>query len=101
MPTTAEFKELFDNCTSEWTTVDGMYGLLFTSNVNGNTLFFPAAGNYDGTILNLRGSIGYYWSSSYYSVSNARMLRFSATEVFPQYDFPRHCGISVRAVRPA
>lgn len=98
MPTAAEFQELYDNCTSVWTTLNGVNGRLFTSNVNGNTLFFPAAGNYDDTSLRRRGSYGYYWSSTYDSDTRARILYFNSSEVDPQYNGSRRNGFSVRAV---
>lgn len=99
MPTAAEFQELIDNCTSEWTTLNGVNGRLFTSNVNGNTLFFPAAGYYNGTSLNNRGSYGRYWSSSFYSSTNAQLLGFDSSDVNPQNNGRRR-GFSVRAVCP-
>lgn len=101
MPTAAEFQELYDNCTSVWTTLNGVNGRLFTSNVNGNTLFFPAAGYYVGTTLNGRGSSGFYWSSAYDSATNARILYFSSSGVNPQDSYYRRSGFSVRAVRTA
>lgn len=101
MPTAAEFQELYDNCTSVWTTLNGVNGRLFTSNVNGNTLFFPAAGYYDGTSLGSRWSSGYYWSSTYYSATDARGLSFGSSGVNPQYYSNRHFGFSIRAVRTA
>ncbi|MBQ9203456.1 MAG: hypothetical protein IJ155_04350 [Prevotella sp.] len=64
MPTKEDFKELCDNCTSEWTTRNGMKGRLFTSKTNGNSIFFPAAGSYNGASLRNRGAFGYYWSAS-------------------------------------
>lgn len=98
MPTAAEFQALYDNCTSEWTTLNGVNGLLFTSEVDGKTLFFPAAGRYDGETLHNRGSRGYYWSSTYYSATNARYLDFDSSNVNPQINYGRHFGFSVRAV---
>lgn len=98
MPTSAEFKALYDNCTSVWTTLNGVTGRLFTSNENGNTLFFPAAGRYDGRSLGNSGSNGYYWSSTYNSATNARDLRFSISNVYPEGDNARRYGFSVRAV---
>lgn len=98
MPTSAEYEELYNNCTTVWTMLNGVYGRLFTSNVNGNTLFLPAAGGYNGTSLNSRGSRGYYWSSSYLSATNARYLSFSSSNVNPQSIDSRRFGFSVRAV---
>ena len=98
MPTAAEFHELFDNCTCVWTTMNGVAGRLFTSNVNGNTLFFPAAGSYHGTSLSNRGSSGGYWSSTYNSATSARNLFFNSSGVYPQDSSYRCNGFSVRAV---
>lgn len=101
MPTAAEFLELYDNCTSLWTTLNGVHGRLFTSNVNSRTLFLPAAGYYNGTLLSGRGSNGFYWSSSYRSAADARDLNLSNSSVNPQSDAGRRNGFSVRAVREA
>lgn len=98
MPTAAEFQELYDNCTYVWTTLNGVNGILFTSNVNGNTLFFPAAGFYNGTSLSNRGSRGGYWSSAYNSATSAHSLGFDSSSIDPQNDSGRRIGFSVRAV---
>lgn len=98
MPFATEFQELYDNCTSVWTTLNGVNGRLFTSNVNGNTLFFPAAGICDGTSLSGRGSLGGYWSTRYDSAANARSLYFNSSGINAQSHDLRHRGFSVRAV---
>ena len=65
MPTNAEFRELIDNCTSEWMTLNGVNGRKFTSKKNGNSIFLPAAGSrYRHYPVHESGSAGYYWSSS-------------------------------------
>ena len=61
--------------------------------------FFPAAGNYDGTTLNNRGTNGNYWSSSYNSATNAYNLNFNSSTVNPQDNSSRRYGFSVRAVQ--
>lgn len=99
MPTAAEMQELYDNCTSVWTTLNGVNGRLFTSNVNGITLFFPAAGYYIGSSLSESGSRGSYWLSTYDSATNARSLFFNSSGVNPQRNSSRRNGLSVRAVR--
>ncbi|MCR5361309.1 MAG: Ig-like domain-containing protein [Bacteroidales bacterium] len=103
MPTHDEFTELRNNCTATWTTVNGVYGCLFTSNNNGNTLFLPAAGFRDDASLYLAGSDGYYWSSSLYSDYPylAWYLDFYSNFVNPNYYYSRYYGQSVRAVRVA
>lgn len=98
MPTAAELQELYDNCTHVWTTLNGVNGCLFRSNVNGKTIFFPAAGRYDGTSLVSPGSYGSYWSSTYYSATGARYLHFHNSDVNPQDDSNRRYGFTVRAV---
>ena len=99
LPRRTEFQELYDNCDSEWIDQDGMNGRRFTSRANGNSIFFPAAGYYYGTTLLNRGSNGYYWSSGFYSASNAYYLDFNSTAVNPQYNYSRRYGFTVRAVQ--
>ena len=99
LPTVGEFQELNSNCTSEWTDEDGVAGRRFTSNINGNSIFFPASGYYDGTTLDSRGSYGYYWSSSYMSETGAYSLHFDSSGVMAASNVYRRCGFSVRAVQ--
>ena len=69
MPTKAEFQELIDNCNVVWT-VDyngtGVKGRIFTSKVNENSVFFPAAGNCSKSSVVHVGSYGFYWSATRY-----------------------------------
>lgn len=59
MPTKAEQDELINNCNIVSTQVNGVQGKLFTSRINGNSVFIPANGYYHSP-----GSSGEYWSSS-------------------------------------
>ncbi len=104
MPTQAQFQELLDNCTNEWTTNyqgKGVAGRIFKSKKNGNTIFFPAAG-YKGSDgkPSYVGSYGYYWSSSLGTdyPGSARSLYFDSSNVSTYGDY-RRCGSSVRPVR--
>lgn len=99
LPTVGEFQELKSNCTSEWTDEDGVAGRRFTSNINGNSIFFPASGYYYGTTLNYRGSYGLYWSSSYYSATRAYYLDFNSSNVGPAISSSRRLGFTARAVQ--
>lgn len=100
MPTKDEFQELYDNCTSEWTSLDGVAGRLFTSNINGKSVFFPASGYYNGTRLDDHGLYGSNWSSSFHSTFHAYYLSFVQSAVTPQNSsVSRRMGFSVRAVR--
>ena len=42
-PSKAEWQELLDNCTAEYTAMNGNNGYLFTSRINGSTFFIPQA----------------------------------------------------------
>lgn len=101
IPTKAEWQELLDNTTAEWTTQNGVNGRRFTAS-NGNSLFLPAAGYRNGSSLFSDGALGYCWSSS-------------LLESYPDYAWNvgfgsggqgvsgngcrRYYGLSVRAVR--
>ena len=81
MPTKEQFEELKANTTSTWTTQNGVNGRLFTSKVNGNSIFVPAFGNVDGGGVSNVGSDGYVWSSSVEEegLSYAWLLYFSSS----------------------
>ena len=99
LPTVGEFQELNSNCDSEWTDEDGVAGRRFTSRINGNSIFFPASGNYSGTTLDNRGSLGDYWSSSYISEALAYFLYFGSGGVDPASSYYRRYGFTARAVQ--
>lgn len=63
MPTLDEIKELCNNCSWEWTAVNGVSGQKVTG-PNGNSIFLPAAGSCGGTEVLDRGSYGIYWSGT-------------------------------------
>ena len=98
MPTKEEFKELYDNCTSEWTIQNGVNGIVFTSWINGNSAFFPVAGYYDEEILYLDNTNGHYWFSSLQSQTDAYNLAFGSWSIYPQNYCSRHYGFPVRVV---
>ena len=64
MPTKAEQDELIYNCTWTWTTQNRVNGYKVTSKKNGNSIFLPAAGYRNNSLLYDAGSRGFYWSSS-------------------------------------
>ena len=99
IPTYAEWIELIENCTWTWTKQNGVLGSLFTSNVNGNSIFLPAAGDRGGTNIYDAGSYGYYWSSSLNEgdSDHARLVFFSSGDVYWGYT-DRCVGFSVRPV---
>ena len=99
LPIVGEFQELNSNCDSEWTDEDGVAGRRFTSRINGNSIFFPASGYCSGTTLYSRGSLGYYWSSSYISETGAYNLYFDSGGVSPAYYSRLRYGFTARAVQ--
>lgn len=66
-PSQDQLNELASNTTNQWTTRNGVNGMLFTSK-NGQTIFLPAAGfssiREGVSELFCAGSRGYYWSKS-------------------------------------
>ena len=98
MPTTEEQRELLNNSTWQWTTLNGVNGYKVTG-PNGNCIFLPAAGYRVGTDVDGRGNSGYYWSgslNSYYSYY-AYILYFSGYYYHWDY-YNRYYGLSVRPV---
>ena len=100
MPDIADFKELLDNCTTKWTTQNGITGMLFTSKHNGNTLFFPAGGYRNGSSLEDAVDVGSYWSRSLYTSFSdyAHYLYFYCSNCYA-YNYYRCSGRLVRGVR--
>lgn len=113
MPTSAEFSELVAGSiyidadgvevasgkADKRVTVNGILGLYLQSKTNGNRLFFSASGYGIGSSWYNRGASGYYWSASFYSARNARLLSFSSGGVHPQNNYDRNYGFAVRAVQ--
>ena len=81
MPTDEQRKELADNCRQEWTTLNDVNGRKFTSKINGNCIFLPAAGYRYNSGLNNNGGNGYYWTATQYSryAYQAYSLTFSTS----------------------
>ena len=103
MPTRAEWEELINNTTAEWTQVNGVNGRKFTAS-NGKSLFLPAAGGRRHGVLRDAGERGYYWSSSldesYPSYPGSAWLFSFYSDVLQDVcSIDRYGGQSVRAVR--
>ncbi|MBR5030332.1 MAG: hypothetical protein IKX63_04420 [Muribaculaceae bacterium] len=98
MPSLEQIQELLNNCTTQWTAINGVNGRLLTSTINGETLFIPANGYLDGSTFN--GGWGNYWSRTLDTSFSpqAYYLNFGSGLV-RTYSLGRHQGFSVRAVR--
>jgi len=107
MPTVIHLSELLNNCTKEWTTINGMSGYLFKSDINNRAIFFPATGwIYNG--LHGLGTEANYWCRSYSSdnwPSRAIVLYFRGNALHDTtlglYYYARQNGCNVRAVHVA
>jgi len=100
LPTKEDFQELYDNTDSEWV-LNGtsVFGRKFMKKSDHSVyVFFPAAGYYYGAELVYRGAGGYYWSSSFSSSTNAYVLYFTGSSVYPQNSATRRFGSTVRPV---
>ncbi len=104
MPTDAEFSDLINNCTTTWTTRNGVYGRLVTGKgaYADRSIFLPAAGygsGYDSG-LGRPGSCGGCWSSTPRSDTSyhACNLHFHSGSFYRTMDF-RDAWQSVRPVR--
>ena len=100
MPTKEQIEELRDNCTREWTTINDVKGCLLTSNINGASLFFPAAGYRWDTTLFKDTTDGLYWLRTLKTngPGSANSMYFSSGS-FGTSTYSRGYGQSVRAVR--
>ena len=67
MPTVEECCELIENCQWSWEELNGVKGTKITAK-NGNWIFFPAAGTFDGYSVKSKASEAYYLSSSLHVV---------------------------------
>ena len=101
MPSKEQIIELINKCTTEWTTKNGVNGRLFTSKINGASLFLPATGRIFGSELDCTGESGQYWARtlSGYSPDTANNLCFGSDELYAGDSLDRYGGRSIRAVR--
>ena len=83
MPTAIQIRELLDNCSSEWTTLNGVNGRLVTG-PNGNTMFLP----FDENDYHSR----YYWSYEKYDDDPERYYNIATCMVVSNYGIGSSCG---------
>ena len=89
-----------ENTTFEWTTQNGVNGLKATSKKNGNTLFFPAAGERFDDELKDAGKYGYYMSRTFNELTSPTMYLLHVDSSGGAYGGnDRIIGLTVRPVR--
>ena len=100
MPTKEQFKELLDHCSSKWTELHGVKGLKLVG-PNGNSIFLPAGGSRNHSVINDVGDCGCYWSGmlSANMHHNAHNLLFGHSYAFWYGYCNRSLGHSVRPVK--
>lgn len=102
MPTQTEIQELLENTENEWVedfNGSGVNGRKFSSKINGNSIFIPAAGICrDGSVYHV-GNYGNVWSSSLLTSNpnGAWYLVFNSGDCYI-YCSRRCIGRSVRGV---
>ena len=99
MPTDAEWKELKEQCTLKWRTVNNVKVCEVTSKINGNSILLPAAGFYADENLEYIDYNCDYWSSSLDENYNttAHHLYLCSGDVCSEA-YSRWCGYSIRPV---
>lgn len=101
LPRFSEVMELNENCDFLWIEQDGVLGARYTSRINGNSIFLPAAGSWEETSILQFGEIGYYMCSHYFaSWKQGSALNFDAelSGEWPEAFSPKYIGCPVRAV---
>lgn len=99
IPDTAQWVELYQNTTSDWTTINGVSGRLYTGS-NGNSIFMPAAGDsFEGEPDN-QGVVGYYWTRNLSDIVSAGAFFYMVDKYWIDEisHLGRAIGISVRPV---
>jgi hypothetical protein len=82
MPSKEDFEELKSECTWKLSTQNGVKGYKITGK-NGNSIFLPAAGYMNGSVLEKEGEYGYYWTRDLFAnyPSRANYLYFNDSNV--------------------
>lgn len=102
MPTAHDFYDLINKCTCKWITKEGVNGCLVTG-PNGNSIFFPAAGDSSDNPVGViygDGDFGSYWSSTILEDSHEFVweLSISQVNVIKISNSYRYFGQSIRPV---
>lgn len=99
MPSPTDFQELINNTTSRWTIKDGVPGYIFTSNVNGESIFFPAAGFVSGPNHSSYGTVVRVWTTGISTEGQAQCARMNEDNINYHLATQRYYGTPIRAVR--
>lgn len=92
IPSEAQMRELEEKCKYQWVVIDHVRGGLFTG-PNGNSIFLPAAGRFNGDSTEYEGTNGYYNGSTYFVFN----LNFDSNYCDPTY-MGEQLGCPVRPI---
>ena len=100
IPTSSEYNTLLNSTTHEYTTIDGINGILFTDNSDSSkTLFFPADGNIFGDNIYNTSSVFYFTNTLDANYTDANIFAYTYTnEELNISSLPRFNGCSIRAI---
>ena len=104
IPTEAEFRELINNCTWTWIQYNNTVWGYKVEGKNGNKIFLPATGLYQGTELQNANQCGYYWSESLSSDKSKVSILSINNDYSDNYyisTFLSYYGLAVRPVKDA
>lgn len=103
-PTADEWNELIENCTMQWTSMNGVNGYRISSNKAGYTdksIFLPAAGYLSEANFVGSGTDGFYWSANTVGGMSFYAYYFSFSSGGNDFNgTTRYFGASVRPVCP-
>ena len=100
MPTQTQYSEMFNNTTHKLETINGVKGILFTSNINNKRLFIPFAGYWYNGSFEAAGSYAFVWSSQVLPSFVYRaysLICYSSGDAYIDY-YGRSYAFSVRGV---
>lgn len=102
MPTVKEMQELLDNCDWQWVEnykASGISGRIAKSKLNGETLFFPAAGDWSNGKQDFQNFEGIYRTSNRSRRDKWAQCLVFVTKSVDMGNNNRFDGVSVRPVR--
>ena len=98
IPDETEMNELIEECDWEWTTDHDINGFRITG-PNGNSIFLPAAGYMNGTLLDYAGNNGLYWGSTPFESNPIYSYGLGFLSSYQGYGIDhRYYGYSIRPV---
>lgn len=98
IPDETAMNELIEECDWEWTTDHDINGFRITG-PNGNSIFLPAAGYMNGTLLDYAGDNGLYWGSTPFESNPIYSYGLGFLSSYQGYGIDhRYYGYSIRPV---